>query len=139
MSKTIMKKEEKTTAVAAAKMDADFLMQDAGAGADNVTAKDLAIPFLVILQPLSPQVDKKKPDFIKGAEAGFVLNTVSQELIKEPVLIKVIPCYYEQKLIEWQPRETGGGLVNIYDATDPIAARAKREPGGTRTESGLGI
>lgn len=118
--------------VAKVKLDASMFEQDAGAGADNVTARDLAIPFLVILQSMSPQVDKKKPEFIKGAEPGFVLNTVTGEMHKEPVELTVVPCYYEQKLIEWQPRESGGGLVAIYDITDPIAQKAKRDPATNR-------
>lgn len=127
---TAPKKESK--AVAVQNMDNDFLMQDAGAGADNVGAKDLAIPFLVILQSMSPQVDKKKPEYIKGAEAGWIINTVTQELFKDEAVLKLIPCYYEQKLIEWQPRETGGGLVNIYDIGDPIAQKATRDPATNR-------
>ena len=53
--------------------------EDAGAGSETITTKDQLIPFINILQKLSPQLDKQKPsDYLKGAEEGFFLNTATK-------------------------------------------------------------
>ena len=46
--------EKKSTAIAASSM----FEEDAGSGLENVTAEDLTIPRLKILQALSPEVNK---------------------------------------------------------------------------------
>ena len=58
---------------------ADF-EADAGAGMENVTADDLQIPFLSILQSNSPQLDESEGKYIDGAKAGMILNTVTNEI-----------------------------------------------------------
>ena len=44
------------------------MVADSGVGLDNVTADDMQIPFLRILQALSPQLIKTNSGYIKGAE-----------------------------------------------------------------------
>jgi hypothetical protein len=87
---------------------------DAGAGFEGAGREAYAIPFLVILQSGSPQCKRSDGAYIKGAEEGMLLNTVTNELFNEPV--KVIPCSYAQTFIEWGLREQGGGFIVEYDA-----------------------
>lgn len=93
----------------------------AGAGHENVTAADLAIPFLTILQANSPQVKKTDPGYIKGAEEGDFYNTLTKEIIKAADGVSIIPCSFIRVAIEWKLKEAGGGLVAIHPAeTDLI-------------------
>lgn len=103
------------------------LEADAGAGTEQVGARDVAMPFLGLLQQMSPQLDRTSGKRIEGAEAGTLFNTLTNELLGEEVL--VVPCYFEPTLIEWIPREKGGGIANVYSDDDPIAKSAKRKEG----------
>lgn len=97
---------------------------DAGAGFEEANRDAFAIPFLVRLQDLSPQVKPKMAGYIKGAKPGQILQSVSQELYGE---CRVIPCYFSQVFIEWTPRERkGGGLVAIHPANTPLAQQITR-------------
>lgn len=78
-------------------------------GYENVGASDLIIPRLVILQALSPQLDKNKPEYIKDAQAGDFCDVATGEVWKDA--ITVIPCYYASIGLEWAPRASGKGLI----------------------------
>jgi hypothetical protein len=88
---------------------ADDMMADAGMGFENVTANDVAIPYLKILQALSPEL--RGTTKVPGAEEGLIINTVTQQLMKE---FRVIPCAFKKSYVEWTPREAGGGLVKEH-------------------------
>ena len=47
----------------------DDILETAGDGA-HYDASEMQIPFVRVLQALSPQLNKNKPEFIKGASAG---------------------------------------------------------------------
>lgn len=89
-----------------------MLAQDAGAGLENVRAEDLAIPFVGVLQKNSPQVDPDKGAFIEGAKVGQFLETGTQTVYDE---ILVVPCEHKTAIVEWKPRETGGGFVKQHE------------------------
>jgi hypothetical protein len=48
--------------------DASLLLEDAGSAGDNMTADDMLIPRLRILQSGSPVVKKSDGAYVKGAE-----------------------------------------------------------------------
>ena len=90
----------------------------ANQGTEEATAADYSIPFLSILQALSPQLNPSSGSYIEDAKAGDIFNTVTQEVYKvgeKP--LRVLPCYFQKLIIEWKIREQGGGLVSInrYD------------------------
>jgi hypothetical protein len=93
--------------------------EDEGAGLENLTTKDISIPFIAILQQLSPQL-KKGPSKIDGAEEGNIYNPVTQEVIGDEG-IEVIPCAYQKKWVEWKPREVGGGVVHHHDSDEILS------------------
>lgn len=95
----------------------DDVVADSGIGFENVTTKDIAIPYYGILQALSPQV-KKGPKRIDGAEEGFLFNTVSQQFIDGEKGIIVIPCAFLKAWVEWVPRDKGGGFVKQHLTED---------------------
>lgn len=92
------------------------LLDDAEEFKESMSKEDMAIPFIQILQQLSPQVDEENPAHIEGAKAGMFFNTVTEELYdakKDGIL--VIPLVYKASYIEWVPRTQGGGFVEEYD------------------------
>lgn len=101
----------------------DALMEaTAGQGMEGATRDDIATPFLRILQDLSPQCKKLKPEYIPGAKPGMIFNTITKELYDK---IRVVPCAYERTYLEWVPRgEKNGGLVAKYDMVQGAAKLA---------------
>ena len=113
-----------------ASLPADLLSDmaaDAKTSFGNVTPEDYAIPFLNILQQMSPQVNKTDGAYIQGAESGMIYNTVTQKFYPGSEGVRVIPCAYKRMLIEWKPREEGGGLVAVHDPSSGILKEAKRD------------
>jgi hypothetical protein len=93
------------------KSQTDFLDQYSGQGFDNISQEDLKIPFLRILQKLSPEVDKDDEAHIKGASPGMFFNTVTKTIYGKE--IKVIPVRFQKIWLEWEPDR--GGLVNRHE------------------------
>lgn len=117
---------KKDGAVAVINMEAD-----AGAGMEQMGSADLAIPFLVMLQPMSPQVLKGDPMQVPGAEAGNIADTVAGKAFEQ---VNVVPCCFKRKLNEWVPRDEGGGLVATHPWTAEMADKYRDRD--ARTESG---
>lgn len=88
--------------LAAQEEDLDF-SADAGAGLEGTSKDDYAIPMLIMLQGLSPQVVDGK----EGCRPGLIFNTITEQATEDVV---VIPCAYSRRFIEWAPREKGGGF-----------------------------
>jgi hypothetical protein len=56
------------------------LEEFAGAGAENITSKDVSLPFLKILTNNSPQVTQGDSKFVSEARPGMVINSVLNKL-----------------------------------------------------------
>jgi hypothetical protein len=109
---TKMTKKTKNAVAAASKMFED----DAGMGVHDLGTEDLAIPFLKILQKMSPELDDNE-----GARAGDIYNTVTKELVEGKQGVRVVNCAYQLNYIEWLPRGSGNGApIHVYTATDEI-------------------
>jgi len=93
------------------------LLQDQGF--ELATSGSYAMPFLRILQKLSPECDKDETAYIKGAKPGMILHTVQKTVHTE---VPLIPLKYKDTYIEWVTRANGGGFVQEYDALDPIVS-----------------
>ena len=122
MSKALKKAEQGSVTLP------EFMMNDINAGFEEADKEAYAIPFLAILQSGSPQCKKSDGAYIKGAEEGMIFDTVSQEVIDGYEGIIVIPVHYQRRMVEWQPRETGGGFVAEH--------LPEQAPQGERDESG---
>lgn len=75
---------------------------DAGKGVEGADRDSYAIPFLVVLQPMSPQLD-----VVQGAKAGQLLNSVTNDLYTTPI---IVPCAFQRRWVRWGAREAGGGF-----------------------------
>lgn len=112
MSTKIAKKEETGLVI---DERPDFLKDDGPArGSEEVTSNDISLPRLNIVQDLSPQHKKTKPEYIEGAEVGDIFNTASQELYKGEIM--VIPVYYRMEWIVWKDQKKGGGFFGSFDS-----------------------
>jgi len=90
-----------------------FFDKLSGDGLENVTAKDLIVPRLTILQGLSPQVQPKKPEYIKGASVGDICDVGMNEVFEQPLMF--LPVLFVKQYLEWAPRSSGKGLVGIHN------------------------
>jgi hypothetical protein len=114
----------------------DLFGEDAGMGGEDVRAQDMLIPFVTILQKLSPQLNKRKNEYIEGAEEGMILETSSGRVFEgEKAGIKVVPIKYARRYTEWVPREKGGGLIGERDESI-LDSCIQQEKGGYKTASG---
>ena len=104
------------TAMAEASMFADY----AGQGFENTTADDLKIPFLGILQALSPQLEQNT-----ALRAGMLFNTVSNDAFDGKVGVGFIPATTQHLFVEWKPRKEGGGFVGQHLPTSDVVKAAK--------------
>jgi hypothetical protein len=126
----------------------DDLLDSAGEGQDDPGREDYAIPFINLLQALSPQVDPE--DGVAGAQAGMFYNGVTDELF--PTGLIVVPVYYEKVVNIFIPRDQGGGFVGSFDSREEALENVKegqdiidtanhyllyRTPGGTWAQAVL--
>jgi len=103
----------------------DLLAGHEGEGLDYDTS-ELQIPFIRIIQAMSPQIKKSDPAFISGASQGDVFNTVTGEYWEGEGGITVVPCYQETKYLKFKPREAGGGFMGELRKDDPDVSRTTR-------------
>jgi hypothetical protein len=101
---------------------------DADKGSQNMTQEDLALPFLKVLGQLSPEINKRDGKYVEGAEAGMILNTVTNEIFDGAKGIDVLPVFYERKYVEWQDRgDSKGAPVAIHNAESDIVSTTTRD------------
>lgn len=120
---------KQSTALAKAADLSKLLQTDAGAGFEEAGRDAYAIPFLTVLQDLSPQTKKKMTGYIEGAAPGQIFNTVTKKLVDGDEGIWVIPCHWSQLFIEWVPRSKGGGFVAAYPPGHPRVQEGIRQKG----------
>ena len=104
----------KTKEVAAYSAEVPEFLKDQTShlGSEDVGMEDLTLPRLSLIQDLSPQHKKTKDEYIEGAEAGMVFNTVSQELLG--TALNVVPVYYAKEWIIWKDQAKGGGFRGAF-------------------------
>ena len=104
----------------------DDILEFAGEGA-AFGADEMEIPFIRALQALSPQLNKKKPEYIDGAEQGDLFNTVTGQVWKGEEGVTIIPCYQVTKYLEFTPRDMGGGFRGEISPTNPVLQQTTRQ------------
>jgi hypothetical protein len=102
---------------------------DAGAGFENQTGADYSIPFIAVLQQMSPQCGDPRDGGTEGAKPGMLFNTVTGEIWDGREGVEFVPGTTEHVFVEWVPREKGGGMVTRH-AVDSDVVRNARARGG---------
>lgn len=87
-----------------------------GLGNEDVGIGDIILPRIDVLQALSPQIKKRDPKYIEGAEQGMVFNTVTGELYGSDITF--IPVKFAREFIIWQDRKLGGGFRGVFPTED---------------------
>lgn len=139
-----MKKDEKgagtavavqETANGASAVQAYDYGQDAGKGFENQTREDYAIPFLGVIQSLSPQMTS-----LPNCKPGLLLNTVTNDLFDGQKGIDFVPAHTEHCFVRWIPRTRGGGFVSRHELDSAIVkeCREKQPFGEYRIKTGTG-
>jgi len=132
MSKAVATKEEAALPAAFA----EEMAADAGDGTQTITTDDMAVPFLRILQKMSPQLSKRDGAYVAGSEEGMIFNTVTGEVYDGEEGVQVVMCGFNTKHIEWKPRELGGGIAGVYAVGEPLPPTTKNDKGQDTTEQG---
>lgn len=111
------------TSISTDVMDDIFASAGEGAAFDS---SEMQIPFVRLLQALSPQLNKKKSDFIEGASSGDAFNNVTNQHWDGDTGINVIPCYQTTKYLEFTPRDMGGGFKGEIPPNSPLLQQTQR-------------
>jgi len=118
-AKDVVEKEETAVAI----FDVGMFEEDAGKGMENMGQEDLALPFLKVLSGNDPVLDEHET-----ARKGDIYNTVSGTIYKGKDGVRVIPCAYQRRFIQWAPRGTGSGApIAIFEPNDP-RPKTERSP-----------
>lgn len=117
--------------------DIDF-GANAGEGLSGHKMSDYKVPFLTIIQDLSPQKKETDPKFDPEAKCGMIVNTVTGELIEvrqsSGKYIEVVPVSRVTEYIEWAPKR--GGLVAVH-TNETILGQTKKGTGDDATKDFL--
>lgn len=100
----------------------DFLAERAGQGAERVKMADMVMPRINILQDLSPQVKRTKPEYVDGAQPGQIFNAATREVTDS---LLVLPCAYIRHHIEWKPNR-GGFVADHGEDGERLLAQCRR-------------
>jgi len=110
-------------------------------GFEHTRTEDLGMPFLILIQKGSPEVDKTHKDYptkkIPGCEVGSIINSVTRQIVggeSEPAIF--VPCSYERMYVEWKPRDSGGGFVKQHSNDTVLSQCTRNEQGRDQLPNG---
>jgi len=98
-------------------------------GFQDQSSDELLIPWVNILQDLSPEITGADGKAIDGAKAGEIINSVSKDRTNK---LLFVPAFRVKSFIEWIPRTSGGGFVGVHDPESDLILRLR-----TATKFGL--
>ena len=88
------------------------LANGSGLGNENVSADDMAVPQLALIQALSPELKKSDSNYIDGASVGHIFNKVTGEVFEN---VFVVNLKFESLFTVFKKREHGGGFEGNHD------------------------
>lgn len=80
----------------------------------DIDSSEVITPRINLLQAMSKQVKKSEAEYIKGAEEGMMMNSLTKELFSGEKGLRFVPCYNETGWNEWIPQSLGGGLAKRW-------------------------
>lgn len=122
-----MPQAKKNQVIPKANTDVAVLASDVGVGTENIRTEDMSVPFIYVLQPLSPEVNKRDGAYIKGAEPGFILNKSFGKIYSGEDGVLIVPCHYSYRVTEWIPRASGGGFVADHGSNRELVRATPRD------------
>lgn len=106
--------------------------EDTLEGFESIDMSTMSIPFIRVLQKLSPQLNKNKPEYIPGAEEGQFFNTLTKEVYGSSMEIVVLR--FDHVYIEWKPDR--GGFAGAHDPANAERLAVKKTFGAWETKDG---
>ena len=116
----VVKKE----ATQVATLDHSMLEADSGLGNKEVNQDTLSIPFL------KTNLSKQILEANRGAVSGDMYNTVTGEIYDRDKGIKVVPCVFQRRFIQWSPLgDEQSAPIAIYATKEecPETQRSKED------------
>lgn len=110
-----------TTALASIDYGEDAVVADgkeAGRGYEHQGKADVSIPFMNLLQSLSPIVVEGK------AKPGDWFNTVTEELFGKDTGFLFVGGTTRRMFTEWTPRDKGGGFRGQHEVESDVVTKA---------------
>lgn len=104
-----------TTEVSTNVLDQLHSDADAQAFGEGMDKGALALPFLAILQGLSPQVARGTPQYVQGSAPGMIYNSVTKALADT---VAAIVLRRTHTYCFWTPRDSGGGFKGEVPSTE---------------------
>lgn len=105
----------------------EMFAADAGGGMEGADRDSFAIPFLMVLQKGSPQVDETHAAYtpVEGAKAGSLFDNISQQVSDGKEGIQIIPCAFRRVFIRWGSDASGEGFKGEFTPEQVDEMRAK--------------
>jgi len=91
-----------------------------------ITASDMALPFLTVLQGLSGPLKKDSPSYIKGAAIGDIYLSVLGKRWDGDEGVEIVLCHYSRAYCERDPNIVTGPPLNTYAPDDPLVLNTPR-------------
>lgn len=107
----------------------DQFAEFAGAGAENVTADAMAVPYLSLMQAKTPLVETDAENF----KAGMLYHSITGKAYdireKGGKPLSFLLCHFQKQIVEWGDKDAGnGGLKGRHASTaESLAALEKLE------------
>jgi len=96
--------------------------EDRGAGFEGQTSEDVSVPFIEILQSNSPECEGED-----GLRPGQFINRATGEVFSGREGFAFVPCVTQHVVVEWVPREKGGGIVQTHELSAPLIQKVRAE------------
>jgi len=91
---------------------------DSAHGFEDLNVNTMAIPFIKVLNAQSPELSRKRNEYIEGASIGDLVNTITHKNYGKIVDFTVVK--FEHIFVEWKPNR--GGFVGYHT---PVQAEQK--------------
>ena len=105
------------------KVPAHINLEGVGRGNENV-GQNVIVPRIKLLQKMSNEVDKHHKEYIKGAEVGDFINTLTKQTMPE---IYCLSLTFKVQWAVWRNMDLGGGYGGSFDteqeAKDCVASQ----------------
>ena len=107
-------------------------VKDSAKGFEDMDSSTKAIPFIKVLNSMSPELDKDSEGYMAGAEQGDIVNTVSHFNYKKK--IQVVCVKFEHIFTEWRPNR--GGFAGYHTPLEADKIAVDKTFGAWKTKEG---
>ncbi len=101
---------------------------ESGAGLENLDSSEMLVPFVRMLQALSPACVEGSPAYDASLRPGMIIHTATGEAFPKELGVGFIPCARDAAYTEWVPINPaagtggGGGFRGTWAHDDPRIA-----------------